>query len=90
MSEQNQHIHDMLAVMAAEQEGRPRVPTKVAVRLLDRIAELEQRYCKNCRFWRSTAMGVPRCGNERNVEILATLETPPGFGCVNFEKRITG
>ena len=90
MSEQNQHLHDMLAVMAAEEEGRPTVPTKAAVRLLHCIAKLEQRYCKNCRFWSSTATGVPRCGNERNLEMLATLETPPGFGCANFEEQITG
>jgi len=89
MSEQNQHLHDTLAVMAAQQEGRPMVPTEVAMRLLHRIAELEQQYCKNCRFWSSTGRSVPWCSNEKNVKILATLHTPSDFGCVNFEKLIT-
>ena len=79
----------MLAVMAAEQEGRPMVPTKVAARLLDRAAQLEQSYCKNCRFWSSAATGVRWCSNAKNLQILATLRTPPSFGCVYFEKLIT-
>jgi hypothetical protein len=87
MSEQNQDLHDMLAVMSAQQEGAVYVPTEIAARLLQRVAELEQRLCKNCRFWISSARGAPCCCNEKNVELLATHVTPPDFGCVRFEKK---